>query len=492
MSQPAPEVDRSAAEHSKLRRELGRLDAVCFLIAAIVVLDTLGSVARGGAQTVVWLAVVTVLFFVPAGLVISELGTAFPHEGGPYVWARMAFGRLAGSLVALIYWVETPVWIGGSLAITAIAVVDELIVPVEGAWRLVFAFAFIWVTIALALVPLRIGKWIPAACAGVQVALLGFFTVTVALYAASHGVHGPAAGDLAPSWAVFILAAPVLVYNFIGFELPSAAAGEMRDPQRDIPAAIARAGALTAVLYCVPIVAIVLVLPAGEITSLTGFIDAQKSVFVVYGDGAGVLGGLAAAAFVWVLFANGLTWLIGSARSQVVASLDGAAPRMLGTISARTGTPVRATLLSGSIATLTATAAFAVAGDSNAKYFSAVLSLSIALLALASLPIFAALVRLRTSHPGVHRPFRVPGGRAGAWAASALATGWCALAVAAILWPGLGTADPDAYLPAGFAGDRLGFVVVELVPVAAVLAGAVVFARLGRRGERRAAEVAAV
>jgi hypothetical protein len=45
---------------------------------------------------VLWLGLVTVLFFAPAGLVISELGTAFPHESGPYVWARMAFGRLDG------------------------------------------------------------------------------------------------------------------------------------------------------------------------------------------------------------------------------------------------------------------------------------------------------------------------------------------------------------------------------------------------------------
>jgi len=404
------------------------------------------------------------------------------------VWARMAFGRVAGSLVALIYWVETPVWIGGSLAITAIAVTDELIVPVEGIWRLAFAWAFIWLTIALAVLPLRVGKWIPATCAAVQVLLLLFFTATVGIYAAEHGVHGVGSGDLSPTWAVFILAAPVLVYNFIGFELPSTAAEEMRDPQRDIPAAIARAGALTAILYCIPIIAIVLVLPTGEITSLTGFIDAQKSVFVVYGPAAGVLGGLAAGAFVWVLFANGLTWLVGSARTQVAASLDGAAPRALGAISARTGTPVRATVVAGAVSTVTAAAAFAVAGDSNAKYFSAVLTLSIALLTLASLPIFAALVRLRVSHPGVHRPFRVPGGRLGAWVASGLATGWCALAFAAVLWPGLGTSDPDTYLPTGFAGDRLGFVVVELVPIAAVITGACAFAGLGRRGERRAAQ----
>jgi glutamate:GABA antiporter len=168
----------------------------------------------------------------------------------------------------------------------------------------------------------------------------------------------------------------------------------------------------------------------------------------------------------------------------VAASLDGAAPRALGAISERTGTPVRATVLAGIISTLTAGATFAVAGDSNEKYFSVVLTLSIALLALASLPVFGALVRLRRSHPGAHRPFRVPGGHAGAWIASALATGWCALAFAAILWPGLGAANSDAYLPAGFAGNRLGFFLVELVPIAAILIGAVAFAGLGRRGER--------
>jgi glutamate:GABA antiporter len=105
----AATAQRSRAERSKLRRELGRLDAICLLIAALVVLDTLGAVATGGAQTLVWLAVVAVLFFVPAGLVIAELGAAFPNQGGPYVWTRLAFGRSAGSLVSLVYFVETPV-----------------------------------------------------------------------------------------------------------------------------------------------------------------------------------------------------------------------------------------------------------------------------------------------------------------------------------------------------------------------------------------------
>ena len=275
MSQPAAEVDRRRSEHSKLRRELGRVDAICFLIAAIVVLDTLGAVARGGAQTFLWLAFVSALFLVPAGL--ADLPSSGPRsraEGGHYVWTRLAFGRVAGAVSSPSLLDRDAVWIGGSLAITAIAAVDRLVAPGDAAWRLAFVFTFIWLTIALASAPLHIGKWIPATCAVVQVALLAFFTLTVGIYAAEHGVHGVETGDLAPSWAVFIVAAlPVLALQLHRLRVPSTAAEEMRDPQRDIPTpSPGRARYVRPLLHPDP--GDVLVLPPGDITSLTGFIAA--------------------------------------------------------------------------------------------------------------------------------------------------------------------------------------------------------------------------
>ena len=260
----AQQALRLRPESSKLRRELSRLDTVCLLIAAIVVIDTLGAVANGGAQALTWLLVVSLTFFVPAGLVISELGAAFPQEGGAYVWTRLAFGRACGALTAFLYWIESPIWLGGSLTITSLTVFGEFFTPIEGIWRYVFALGFIWTAIAMAIAPISKGKRVAATGAAVQVVLLTFFTVTVGLYALEHGVHGFGLGHLSPTWAAFIAVAPVLFYNLIGFELPSAAAGEMRDPQRDVPASIARAGALTLVLYTVPIVAILAVVPCGS------------------------------------------------------------------------------------------------------------------------------------------------------------------------------------------------------------------------------------
>jgi glutamate:GABA antiporter len=56
-----------------------------FLICTIVGVDTIATVARGGGQAFTWMMVFAVVFFVPQALLFSELGSAFPQEGGPYL-----------------------------------------------------------------------------------------------------------------------------------------------------------------------------------------------------------------------------------------------------------------------------------------------------------------------------------------------------------------------------------------------------------------------
>ncbi len=87
-----------AVQRSRLRRELRRLDTIFFLISAMVVVDTIGAIAIGGAQTFTWLLVQFVFFFVPSALCSAELGAAMPEEGGVYVWGRRCFGRFAGGV----------------------------------------------------------------------------------------------------------------------------------------------------------------------------------------------------------------------------------------------------------------------------------------------------------------------------------------------------------------------------------------------------------
>src|SRR5271166_5002977 len=85
----------AVVERQKLQRHFGRFDILFFLICTIVGVDTIATVARGGGEAFTWMMVFAVVFFVPQALLFAELGSAFPQEGGPCYWTRLAFGHLA-------------------------------------------------------------------------------------------------------------------------------------------------------------------------------------------------------------------------------------------------------------------------------------------------------------------------------------------------------------------------------------------------------------
>src|SRR5246127_1254328 len=114
-------------EKAKLRRVLGRLDLVLFTACAIVGLDSVAFAAEAGAQAITWLVVSLVVFLIPYGMLTAELGTASPVEGGPYEWARMAFGRPAGAVTAILYWLSNPLWVGGTLSAATIASLNAFV-----------------------------------------------------------------------------------------------------------------------------------------------------------------------------------------------------------------------------------------------------------------------------------------------------------------------------------------------------------------------------
>ena len=148
---------------------------------------------------------------------------------------------------------------------------------------MLFALLFIWIAVWAAILSLDKGKWLPTLGAFIRIVLLTVFVGTVIVYAIEHGVHGFGIGSFKPTYAVFIAAVPVLFFNYVGFELPSTAGEELKDPQRDVPFTVFRAGITTVLLYGAPVLAILLVLPTSQVTNLGGFIDAMKTVFTVYG-----------------------------------------------------------------------------------------------------------------------------------------------------------------------------------------------------------------
>jgi glutamate:GABA antiporter len=426
-----------AREKAKLRKVLRRFDLTLFTACAIVGLESVALAAQAGAQAITWLLVSLVLFFVPYGMVVAELGSAFPVEGGPYEWVKMSFGRLAGSIVAVLYWLTNPIWIGGSLAALAIATLDDFVVrtPLGTAGEIVAGLVFTWGTVAFAIIAFRYGKWAPNIGTVVKIAVVGIFTILFIVFLARHGRPAGAStpADLRPSVNGFLTMVGVLVFLWVGFELSTGASEEMHDPQRDVPRMILGSGIIAALLYGLAIAGIILVIPKAGLSTVSGFTDAYKAVSHDLHSGAldvvfGVL-------IVLTLVGSGAAWLQGADRIQAIAALDGAAPSWMGRF-ASSGTPIAVNLMSGVIGSAFVFFVFLITKGSLARFFSVMIVLAISATAIGAMFVFPALVVLRRKYPHAHRPYRVPGGAAGAWVAVLLTEAFVVVTAITLLWPG--------------------------------------------------------
>jgi amino acid transporter len=429
-------------EKRKLIKSLRRFDMLFFLVCALVGLDTLGLVAGSGGEGFTWLIVLAVAFVLPYALIMAEVGSAFTQEGGPYEWTKLAFNRFHAGMAAVFYWITNPLWVGGSLAFIGTEAWRTSTLPDIGfgsAGDYLFKILFIWFSIGVAIISLSKGKWIPTAGGFARIIVLGFFTITTIVYAAKHGVHGISGGDLKPTSAVFLALVPYLLFNYVGFELPNAAAEEMHNPQRDVPITVVTSAAMGVLMYTIPILCILLVLPSSAISGIGGFIDAIQKVFTVYGGAGDTLFDIMALLFIFTLMTSGAVWMMGSDRIQAVAAYDGAFPGYFGVFNKKLGTPVRVNVMSGIVSTIfcvVAVAYFNVGTAKESAGFVVVLTIAISTTLISYLWIFPAAGMLRHKYPEVHRPYRVPFGNAGMWIGTALITLWVALGTWVSVFPG--------------------------------------------------------
>jgi amino acid transporter len=498
-----PITEAAEVEASKLQRHFGRFDILFFLVCTIVGVDTIASVASSGGEAFTWMLVFAIVFFIPQALLFAELGTAFPQEGGPYLWTRLAFGHLAGAINNFLYWVTNPVWLGGTLAFSCITAIEVFFnggKDYSTPWFFVITLVFIWLAVLAAIMSLSKGKWLPTAGAFARFGLLGFFTIAVIIYGTKHGVHGLSAGNFKPSEAGFVALVAVLLFNYVGFELPNSAGGEMTDPQRDVPFAIARSSVFSFLLYAIPVLGILVVLPISQVTNFGGFVDAIQQVFTVFGGSVGkggavtltgagaVLGDLCAILFIICVLTSGVTWIMGSDRALAVSGYDGAAPRFLGVINAKYGTPIRVNIFSGIVSTIVLILAHQLTSGNAAKFFGAVLGVTISTTLVSYLLIYPALWKLRRSHPEVERPFKMP------WYQPLTVILMVLLAVTIIelFAPGAGMSwFSSDFAPEGWThAERFSYLLTEVVPVLVFVVIGVLFWVSGKKTREDIARLA--
>ena len=271
-------------------------------------------------------------------------------------------------------------------------------------------FAVVWLAV-ITLLNIRgvnAGKWLNNATS-----LGGLLPLTalLAMAAISYWKFGPVvrypAASFAPHWtldnAVFWSS---VFFAFGGVEAASAMGGEIVNPRRTIPLAIAVGGSMLAIGYISGTGALLVALPTNAVGGPDGFVNGIRALSERLG--AGWL--LAPVALLVGLNAVGgaATFLSSTSRLPFVAGIDHYLPSAFGKIHARYRTPwvaIAAYGLAGIVVALAGQAGTTVRGA-----YDVLVAMGILAYFLPYLFLFAAMIKLQAQPVGPEVR-RVPGGR---------------------------------------------------------------------------------
>ena len=280
-------------------------------------------------------------------VMFMQLSRATPDAGGPYAYARNAFGPWVGFLVGWCYWFSI---VSGNAAI-AVAFAsnfgalapDFVSTPLRAAAT---SIAALWACTAINLVGLRATSGLQNATTILKcLPLIAIAIATPLLLPAAARTQPVMPADLGVAGAT-LGAAAITVWAFLGIESATVPADRVRDPSRTIPRATLAGVLIAGVVMVASCTAVLFVVPSAQLAQATApFADAATIVF-----GAPFAIVFAAAAAIACFGAlNG--WVLMQGELPIAAARDGVFPPSLAHRDAR-GTPVRALLVGSTIASL--------------------------------------------------------------------------------------------------------------------------------------------
>jgi glutamate:GABA antiporter len=459
---------------SQLRKTMGFWDVLLFNIATVLGPRWIAAAGHNGTSSISLWVLAAVFFFVPGALVINELSSRFPEEGGLYVWSREAFGPFHGFVAGWTYWIYTVFYFPGLLL--ASASMSAYIIGGRGAqlaqdrtFLVSVSLGLLLVSVVLNIIGLNIGKWLQnAGGVGTYLPLLMLVGIAGIVCWRSGSATRFTVQNMMPAWNWDTVNFwSQIAFAFTGLELVSAMSEEVRNPRRTLPRAVFGAGALIALMYIMGTFAILSLVPATDL-------DPQSGVFhaITLGSVALRVGflGILAAVLVTVGNAGGVgSTVAGIARVPFVVGIDRYLPAVFGKIHPRWKTPYISILVQAIVSG--AILLGSQINETTRGAYQFLIDAAIILYFIPFLYMFAAVIKLagRKDRSENQHAILVPGGVPGVWICGGL--GFLVVLIGIMV----------SLVPPGDSADKLGF---ELKLVAGTAASVLLGLILYRRGVR--------
>src|SRR5438067_9696097 len=324
-----------------LVRGIRRWDLVAVVINGIIGAGIFGLPSKvygmiGGYSLIAFIVCALVVLLII--LCFAEVGSRFDATGGPYLYAREAFGSVVGFEVGWLMWLAR---------VTAFAANCNLLLKYlsffwpaadNGTWRVSIITGVVVLLTIVNIVGVRkaaifsnlftVGKLIPL-----------ILLVAVGLFFINTGNYSFAAP---PGYAAFSSSVLLLIYAFTGFEMAVIPSGEVENPQRDIPVALLTAIGMVATIYILVQFVSIGTLP-GLASSTKPLADASRNFM-----GAAGASIISAGAIISILGNLNITILAGSRLPYAMAERN-QLPSFLASTHSRFHTPHFAILISAAV-----------------------------------------------------------------------------------------------------------------------------------------------
>ena len=300
---------------------------------------TLASVSGPGATILAW--ILTTVGSILIAISFANLGSKYPSTGGAYYYTKEAFGDFAGFLSAWLYWNGS--WIGNAALLVAVtsyasALIPQLSNPIIS---LIFSSVVLWFFTFVNIAGVKKAGMIQAFVTVFKIGFFALFIIVAFLNFESSNIM-----PLFPEGkgiSTISLAATSTLWAFIGMESSTVAAGEMKDPEKNVRKSTIYGLLIAAIIY--------LAISIGSMGAMNNAALSQSTApltdILTNALGNGI-GKILTIAVVICIFGTIIGWLLSTARVSYAAGVDGIFPKFFGEVNEKTGTPVKS-LVIGSV-----------------------------------------------------------------------------------------------------------------------------------------------
>jgi amino acid transporter len=393
--------------------KMGAFDLFLFNIVSVFGISWFTNAAKmGPSQIVLWI-LAALLFFVPEGLVITELSTTWPLNGGLSAWVNEAYGKKSGFMTSWIYWIQGVIYFPAMLMQASVYFAYFIVQPLLGKNKVyisIFCVALVWIVTLANIRGFNFTKGINRFS---SIFSFGLITVLVciALYW-RFGLHQAmqthyTLSNMMPKFNNLksIVFFSSMLFALAGLESPPSLIAKVRDPKHDFPKAIFYSSLVLPLLWMIGSTALTVVMSPEKIGLVSGLIDVISTVC----NKAGIA---------WVVSLIGLfifLFRIGSINVWLLPPLQmffdgskGYMPKWFSKVDEKYGTPKNALIIQAAFITVFTLMAYSMPSVEAAYWL--ISAMATVLYFIPFIIMFAAFIHLRIKKADVQRVYKAPAG----------------------------------------------------------------------------------